>query len=351
MVRRQPALLSVSVSGNVLEVAEFFSKEMGLGTDQVSKIFCCHPQVKMRFSCRRRFFCVEVSREAQNRCEANGTSQARGRKQPYMPQGIHPTFGANPNTPEYFFDTLVEPCVPHEQEGKSVYAAQIRREKRFGCRSPVRGSADRHFGDALIERGLATDDDRTPRSNNILFFVRVGVALLVHNMFSRQVLCLNLDKTVRPVVEWLGTPDPERRQQQQLQQQQQQQLSSPLGNKAMITDRDTQTTPPPPAPPGGLAASTPPGMAITLTTPGYVKGRGWDWGLGLGPEERNKVVSKQGDLVWKSVPTNLARSTAWFVQEAGLSWDDMRKVCVCVRVCVCVCVSVCVSVASIALSC
>lgn len=87
MVRRQPALLSVSVSGNVLEVAEFFSKEMGLGTDQVSKIFCCHPQVKMRFSCRRRFFCVEVSREAQNRCEANGTSQARGRKQPYMPQG------------------------------------------------------------------------------------------------------------------------------------------------------------------------------------------------------------------------------------------------------------------------
>lgn len=47
----------------------------------------------------------------------------------------------------------------------------------------------------------------------------------------------------------------------------------------------------------------------------------------MGPEGRNKVVCKQGDLLWKSVPTNLARSTAWFVEEVGLSWDEMRKVC------------------------
>lgn len=50
LVRRQPALLSTRVSRNVLEVTEFFRKEMGLGTDQISKIYCSHPQVRMHYS-------------------------------------------------------------------------------------------------------------------------------------------------------------------------------------------------------------------------------------------------------------------------------------------------------------
>lgn len=66
--------------------------------------------------------------------------------------------------------------------------------------------------------------------------------------------------------------------------------------------------------------------APVLATPAYGKKDGWDWGLGLGPQGRNKVVCKQGDLLWKSVPGNLAVSTAWFVAEVGLSWDEMRKV-------------------------
>lgn len=46
MVRRRPALLSISVSRNVLEVTEFLKKEMGLETDQISKMYCSHPQVR-----------------------------------------------------------------------------------------------------------------------------------------------------------------------------------------------------------------------------------------------------------------------------------------------------------------
>lgn len=57
----------------------------------------------------------------------------------------------------------------------------------------------------------------------------------------------------------------------------------------------------------------------------------------MGPEGRKKVVCKQGDLVWKSVPTNLVRSTAWFVEEMGLSWDEMRKVCLCLCLCSVLC--------------
>lgn len=80
------------------------------------------------------------------------------------------------------------------------------------------------------------------------------------------------------------------------------------------TKRETESKHPP---------STP------LATPAYhgEGGRGrWDWGLGLGPEDRKKVVCKQGDMLWKSVPGNLAKTTVWFAQEVGLSWDEMRKV-------------------------
>lgn len=143
---------------------------------------------------------------------------------------------------------------------------------------------------------------------------------------SRQVLCLNLEKTIRPVVDWLGTADPASRQhpqpkhQRQRRQQQQQLQRSPSsrGNSSIPEEAGTQLT----------VLALPP-SATTLTAPAYGKEQGWDWGLGLGPEARNKVVCKQGDLLWKSVPTNLASSAAWFAEEVGLSWDDMRKVGVC----------------------
>lgn len=44
MVRRQPGLLSLSVTGNVLEKIEFFTEEMGLRNDQIAKMVCAHPQ-------------------------------------------------------------------------------------------------------------------------------------------------------------------------------------------------------------------------------------------------------------------------------------------------------------------
>lgn len=74
---------------------------------------------------------------------------------------------------------------------------------------------------------------------------------------------------------------------------------------------------------------------LPLATPSYWAEGGscrWDWGLGLGPEDRKKVVCKQGDMLWKSVPGNLATTTVWFVEEVGLSWDEMRKVSLCERV-------------------
>lgn len=47
MVRRQPGLLSVNVSENILKVTEFFKNEMGLGNGQISKVYCSHPQASL----------------------------------------------------------------------------------------------------------------------------------------------------------------------------------------------------------------------------------------------------------------------------------------------------------------
>lgn len=47
MVRRLPGLLSLSVTGNVLEKIEFFTKEMGLRNDQIAKMVCAHPQASV----------------------------------------------------------------------------------------------------------------------------------------------------------------------------------------------------------------------------------------------------------------------------------------------------------------
>lgn len=47
MVRRQPGLLSLSVTGNVLEKVEFFTEEMGLRNDQIAKMVCAHPQASV----------------------------------------------------------------------------------------------------------------------------------------------------------------------------------------------------------------------------------------------------------------------------------------------------------------
>ena len=46
----------------------------------------------------------------------------------------------------------------------------------------------------------------------------------------------------------------------------------------------------------------------------------------MNAEGRRQVVSEQGDVLWKSVSGNLAKSTAWFVEEVGLSWNAIRKV-------------------------
>ncbi|CAN0340037.1 unnamed protein product [Ectocarpus sp. 6 AP-2014] len=201
-----------------------------------------------------------------------------------------------------------------------------------------------------------------------------------------HVLCLSLEKNIRPVVDWLGAPDPEAQQQQQQQQQRREGSPSYSGARNRAKARPSPSSHPPPATaatngggggggsasvrlttnPSGLdrksgrdhiAAATTAGFpddageltlrraareevaAVgqgagpepqraepTLAVPVYTEGVGWDWGLGLGREERGKIVCKQGDLLWKSVVGNLAKSASWFVEEVGLSWDEMRKV-------------------------
>lgn len=47
MIRSQPGLLSLSLKGDVLQKIEFFVEEMGLGSDQVAKIVCSHPQASI----------------------------------------------------------------------------------------------------------------------------------------------------------------------------------------------------------------------------------------------------------------------------------------------------------------
>ncbi|CBN80236.1 conserved unknown protein [Ectocarpus siliculosus] len=200
-----------------------------------------------------------------------------------------------------------------------------------------------------------------------------------------HVLCLSLEKNIRPVVDWLGAPDPEAQQQQQ-QQQRREGSPSHSGTRNEEKARPSPSSHPPPATaatngggggggsasvrqttnPSGLdrksgrdriAAATTAGFpddageltlrraareevaAVgqgagpepqraepTLAVPVYTEGVGWGWGLGFGREERRKIVCKQGDLLWKSVVGNLAKSASWFVEEVGLSWDEMRKV-------------------------
>ncbi|CAN0077340.1 unnamed protein product, partial [Ectocarpus sp. 12 AP-2014] len=201
-----------------------------------------------------------------------------------------------------------------------------------------------------------------------------------------HVLCLSLEKNIRPVVDWLGAPDPEAQQQQQQQQQRREGAPSfASGARNEAKARPLRSSHPPPvaaATNGGggggstsvrlrisssgldrksgrhrIAAATTAGfpddagelslrraareevaaagqgagpepqrVEPTLAVPVYTEGGGWDWGLGFGREERGKVVCKQGDLLWKSVVGNLAKSASWFVEEVGLSWDEMRKV-------------------------
>ena len=61
MVRRQPGLLSLSVTGNVLEKIEFFTQEMGLRNDQIAKMVCAHPQASVESRERPRFRMLQAS--------------------------------------------------------------------------------------------------------------------------------------------------------------------------------------------------------------------------------------------------------------------------------------------------
>lgn len=103
MVRRQPALLSVSVSGNVLEVTEFFRKEMGLETDQIAKIYCSHPQVtgcvvgfywrrrlKLKQREGRRWGNPRLGEENSGTCDTNKLLQSTARKTACLKQP-HPS--------------------------------------------------------------------------------------------------------------------------------------------------------------------------------------------------------------------------------------------------------------------
>ena len=159
-----------------------------------------------------------------------------------------------------------------------------------------------------------------------------------------------MDKNIRPVVQWLGSPDPSA------------QIATVLSSTRGAEDpRGPTTSAEKPSLQGyypysaagshgeenrqqdgrdgdvilglaegrelnemGLPSSLSAGET-PIKVPAYVCGE-WEWGLGLGPEERKRVIFKQGDMLWKSVPGNLAKSTAWFVEEVGLSWDAMRKV-------------------------
>lgn len=48
MVRRQPGLLSLRLTDEIVEKVDFFVEEMGLGVDQVAKIFSSHPQASQQ---------------------------------------------------------------------------------------------------------------------------------------------------------------------------------------------------------------------------------------------------------------------------------------------------------------
>lgn len=172
-------------------------------------------------------------------------------------------------------------------------------------------------------------------------------------------LALSLDRTIRPVVKWLGSPDaaqqlakPSVKSSSRAKKRNALSSSSPGVSAAVADDKKMGARQQLDLDAsevggdgidisigfledGGGGAATrrteeEEGVVVAdklahLEMPAYIDGK-WEWGLGLGPKERNKVVIKQGDLLWKSVPGNLAKATAWFVKELGLSWDDMRKV-------------------------
>lgn len=75
----------------------------------------------------------------------------------------------------------------------------------------------------------------------------------------------------------------------------------------------------------GFGLASAPAGVTPIGMPSYVDGM-WEWGLGLDAEGRKQVVSEQGDVLWKSVLGNLAKSTTWFVEEVGRSWNAIRKV-------------------------
>ncbi|CAM9408815.1 unnamed protein product, partial [Choristocarpus tenellus] len=52
----------------------------------------------------------------------------------------------------------------------------------------------------------------------------------------------------------------------------------------------------------------------------------WSWGLGLGKQGLRRVLTKQADVLWKSVEDNLSVKCLWFVRDVGLSWAEMLKV-------------------------
>lgn len=44
MLARQPSLLAVSLTGDVMKKTHFFAQEMGMGSDQIAKMYSSHPQ-------------------------------------------------------------------------------------------------------------------------------------------------------------------------------------------------------------------------------------------------------------------------------------------------------------------
>lgn len=172
-----------------------------------------------------------------------------------------------------------------------------------------------------------------------------------HSFWHHQVLCLSLENSIRPAVKWLGSPDPAARQHAafssgtvtvEADPDYESKPASGINAAAAAVGSVSEKTPVEytgrdgdgaatrfvqklEAGPEGSGAKVVEAIEPPMDMPSYANGE-WDWGLGLGPKGRRQVVSKQGDILWKSVPGNLAKSTAWFVQEVGLSWDDMRKV-------------------------
>ncbi|CAM9433702.1 unnamed protein product [Ectocarpus sp. 4 AP-2014] len=244
MVRRQPGLLSLSVSGNVLKVTEFFKKEMGLKADQISKIYCSNPHV----------LCLSLEKNIRPVVDWLGApdpeAQQQQQQQRQRREGSPFHSGARNEAKARPSPSSHPPSVTAATNGGSGGGSTI--SVRLTINSSV---LDRESG-------------------------RDRIAAATTAGFPDDTGALTLRSSAREEVAAVGQG----------------------------------------------AGTEPQRAEPTLAVPVYTEGRGWDWGLGFGREERGKIVCKQGDLLWKSVVGNLAKSACWFVEQVGLSWDETRKV-------------------------